>query len=316
MAISVVLGGAGFLGSYLCEALLNDHHHQVIAIDDLSSGKISNFKNFSEKSRFTFLQQNICQPINLERNIDYVFNFASPASPPHYLNHPIHTLQTGSVGTQNAIELALRKNARLIQASTSEVYGDPAEHPQRESYWGNVNPIGDRSCYDEAKRYSEALCMAYKRTRGLNLGIVRIFNTYGPRLDVHDGRVVSNFVNQALRSDPITVYGSGQQTRSFCYVSDLISGILKLALAGDSVVGPINIGNPNEFTVLELAQLVIEKTQSKSDIVFKDLPSDDPQRRCPDISLAAELLQWQPKVTLEVGIQHVIDWYSGEGATT
>jgi dTDP-glucose 4,6-dehydratase len=315
MAVTVVLGGAGFLGSHLCEALLKDHH-QVIAIDDLSSGKISNFKNFSANSKFTFLEQNICQSIDLDENIDYVFNFASPASPPHYLYHPIHTLQTGSIGTQNAIELALRKNARFIQASTSEVYGDPVEHPQRESYWGNVNPIGERSCYDEAKRFSEALCMAYKRTRGLNLGIVRIFNTYGPRLDVNDGRVVSNFVNQALRNDPITVYGSGQQTRSFCYVSDLIDGILKLALAGHSVVGPMNIGNPNEFTVLELAQLVIEKTQSKSEIVFKDLPSDDPQRRCPDISLATELLQWQPKVTLEMGIQLVIDWYSGEGATT
>ena len=315
MAISVVLGGAGFLGSHLCEALLKVHH-QVIAIDDLSSGKILNFKNFSTNSKFIFLEQNICQSIDLDQDIDYVFNFASPASPPHYLNHPIHTLQTGSIGTQNAIELALRKNARFIQASTSEVYGDPDEHPQVESYWGNVNPIGERSCYDEAKRFSEALCMAYKRTRGLNLGIVRIFNTYGPRLDVHDGRVVSNFVNQALRNDPITVYGSGQQTRSFCYVSDLIDGILILALAGQSVVGPMNIGNPNEFTVLELAQLVIEKTQSKSEIVFRDLPSDDPQRRCPDISLATELLQWQPKVTLEEGIQHVIDWYSGEGATT
>ena len=315
MTVAVVLGGAGFLGSHLCEALLKVHH-QVIAIDDLSSGRILNFKNFSANSKFTFLEQNICQSIDLDQNIDYVFNFASPASPPHYLNHPIHTLQTGSIGTQNAIELALRKNARFIQASTSEVYGDPDEHPQVESYWGNVNPIGERSCYDEAKRFSEALCMAYKRTRGLNLGIVRIFNTYGPRLDVHDGRVVSNFVNQALRNDPITVYGSGQQTRSFCYVSDLIDGILKLALAGDSVVGPMNIGNPSEFTVLELAQLVIKKTQSKSEIVFKDLPFDDPQRRCPDISLATELLQWQPKVTLETGIQLVIDWYSGEGATT
>jgi nucleoside-diphosphate-sugar epimerase len=315
MAVSVVLGGAGFLGSHLCEALLSDHH-QVIAIDDLSSGKISNFTNFSANSKFTLLEQNICQPIDLEQNIDYVFNFASPASPPHYLKHPIHTLQTGSIGTQNAIELALRKNARLIQASTSEVYGDPTEHPQRESYWGNVNPIGDRSCYDEAKRYGEALCMAYKQTRSLNLGIVRIFNTYGPRLDVHDGRVVSNFVNQALRNDPITIYGSGQQTRSFCYVSDLINGILKLALAGDSVVGPINIGNPNEFTVLELAQLVIKKTQSKSEIIFKDLPSDDPQRRCPDISLAKESLDWQPKVPLEVGIQYVIDWYKSQGVTS
>jgi nucleoside-diphosphate-sugar epimerase len=315
MAVSVVLGGAGFLGSHLCEALLSDHH-QVIAIDDLSSGKISNFTNFSANSKFTLLEQNICQPIDLEQNIDYVFNFASPASPPHYLQHPIHTLQTGSIGTQNAIELALRKNARLIQASTSEVYGDPTEHPQRESYWGNVNPIGDRSCYDEAKRYGEALCMAYKQTRSLNLGIVRIFNTYGPRLDVHDGRVVSNFVNQALRNDPITIYGSGQQTRSFCYVSDLINGILKLALAGDSVVGPINIGNPNEFTVLELAQLVIKKTQSKSEIIFKDLPSDDPQRRCPDISLAKESLDWQPKVPLEVGIQYVIDWYKSQGVTS
>jgi dTDP-glucose 4,6-dehydratase len=315
VAISVVLGGAGFLGSHLCEALLGKQH-RVIAIDDLSSGRATNLKSFSSNKEFTFLEQDICRPLDLDESVDFVFNFASPASPPHYLNHPIHTLQTGSIGTQNAIELALRKNARFIQASTSEVYGDPVEHPQRESYWGNVNSIGERSCYDEAKRFSEALCMAYKRTRGLNLGIVRIFNTYGPRLDVHDGRVVSNFVNQALRNDPITVYGSGQQTRSFCYVSDLIDGILKLALAGDSVVGPMNIGNPNEFTVLELAQLVIEKTQSKSEIVFKDLPSDDPQRRWPDISLATELLQWQPKVTLEMGIQLVIDWYSGEGATT
>ena len=313
MAVSVVLGGAGFLGSHLCEALLAKQH-SVIAIDDLSSGKLSNFYNFASNSKFMFLQQNICDPIILNESVDFVFNFASPASPPHYLKNPIHTLQTGSIGTQNAIELALSKNARLIQASTSEVYGDPVEHPQRESYWGNVNPIGDRSCYDEAKRFSEALCMAHKRMHGLNIGIVRIFNTYGPRLDMHDGRVVSNFVNQALKNNPITVYGSGRQTRSFCYVSDLIVAILAMAFADVSVSGPVNIGNPNEFTMLELAQLVIEKTKSRSEIVFKDLPSDDPQRRCPDISLAKELLNWQPEVPLEVGIQYVIDWYKSQGA--
>ena len=313
MAVSVVLGGAGFLGSHLCEALLAKQH-SVIAIDDLSSGKLSNFYNFASNSKFMFLQQNICDPIILNESVDFVFNFASPASPPHYLKNPIHTLQTGSIGTQNAIELALSKNARLIQASTSEVYGDPVEHPQRESYWGNVNPIGDRSCYDEAKRFSEALCMAHKRMHGLNIGIVRIFNTYGPRLDMHDGRVVSNFVNQALKNNPITVYGSGRQTRSFCYVSDLIVAILAMAFADVSVSGPVNIGNPNEFTMLELAQVVIEKTKSRSEIVFKDLPSDDPQRRCPDISLAKELLNWQPEVPLEVGIQYVIDWYKSQGA--
>ena len=313
MAVSVVLGGAGFLGSHLCEALLAKQH-SVIAIDDLSSGKLSNFYNFASNSKFMFLQQNICDPIILNESVDFVFNFASPASPPHYLKRPIHTLKTGSTGTQNAIELALSKNARLIQASTSEVYGDPVEHPQRESYWGNVNPIGDRSCYDEAKRFSEALCMAHKRMHGLNIGIVRIFNTYGPRLDVHDGRVVSNFVNQALTNNPITVYGSGRQTRSFCYVSDLIVAILAMAFADVSVSGPVNIGNPNEFTMLELAQVVIEKTESRSEIVFKDLPSDDPQRRCPDISLAKELLNWQPEVPLEVGIQYVIDWYKSQGA--
>ena len=313
MAVSVVLGGAGFLGSHLCEALLVKQH-SVIAIDDLSSGKLSNFSNFDCNSKFVFLEQNICDPIILNESVDFVFNFASPASPPHYLKKPIHTLKTGSTGTQNAIDLAFSHNARLVHASTSEVYGDPTEHPQREGYWGNVNPIGDRSCYDEAKRFSEALCMAHKRVHGLNLGIVRIFNTYGPRLDVHDGRVVSNFVNQALKNDPITVYGSGQQTRSFCYVSDLIVAILAMAFADVSVSGPINIGNPNEFTMLELAQLVIEKTGSRSEIVFKDLPSDDPQRRCPDISLANELLNWQPEVPLVVGIQYVIDWYKSQGA--
>ena len=313
MAVSVVLGGAGFLGSHLCEALLAEQH-SVIAIDDLSSGKLSNLSNFASNSKFAFSEQNICDPIIFNESVDFVFNFASPASPPHYLKQPIHTLKTGSTGTQNAIDLALSHNARLVHASTSEVYGDPTEHPQREGYWGNVNPIGDRSCYDEAKRFSEALCMAHKRMHGLNLGIVRIFNTYGPRLDVHDGRVVSNFVNQALRNNPITVYGSGQQTRSFCYVSDLIVAILAMAFADVSVSGPVNIGNPNEFTMLELAQLVIEKTNSRSEIVFKDLPSDDPQRRCPDVSLAKELLNWQPEVPLVVGIQYLIDWYKSQGA--
>jgi dTDP-glucose 4,6-dehydratase len=240
-----------------------------------------------------------------------VFNFASPASPPRYLENPIHTLQTGSFGTNNAILFALEKNARLVHASTSEVYGDPLEHPQTETYWGNVNPIGIRSCYDEAKRYGEALCMAYKRSEGLDVAIVRIFNTYGPRLGATDGRVVSNLIVQALAGSPLTIYGDGFQTRSFCFVSDLIDGIRKLA--SSDACGPINIGNPVEFTVLELAQLVKQITATSSTIEYLDLPSDDPMQRCPEIALARSVLNWEPRIGLEDGLRQTIQWFKEQG---
>jgi nucleoside-diphosphate-sugar epimerase len=307
---SVVLGAAGFLGSHLCDALLSDNHF-VIAVDDMSSGNTSNLEHLSNREDFEFIRQDICHPIFIGHDVNYVFNFASLASPPRYMKQPVHTLRTGSSGMENAIKLSLSKNARLIHASTSEVYGDPLEHPQHEEYWGNVNPIGDRSCYDEAKRFAEALCMAYAKTESLDVGIVRIFNTYGPRLDPQDGRVMSNFVNQALVGDDLTVYGDGSQTRSFCYVSDLVEGIL--AMANSSLVGPINLGNPKEYSMLETAQLIIGKINSTSSIVFRDLPSDDPRMRCPDISLARSALSWIPSIDIDEGLDRLIDWYQNQG---
>jgi nucleoside-diphosphate-sugar epimerase len=223
----------------------------------------------------------------------------------------VHTLRTGSIGVENAIKLTISKNARLIHASTSEVYGDPLQHPQREDYWGNVNPIGERSCYDEAKRFAEALCMAYAKSESLNVGVVRIFNTYGPRLDSQDGRVISNLVNQALRGDALTIYGDGTQTRSFCYVSDLINGIL--AMAGSQLLGPINLGNPREYSILRTAEMIIEKTKSSSVIVYQDLPSDDPQMRCPDITLAEKALSWRPSIEIDEGLDNLINWYKSQG---
>lgn len=310
MKSAVVLGGAGFLGSHICDALI-DADYQVVAIDDLSSGNVSNFQHLLGKGNFTFINQDICLPLKISHGVDFVFNFASLASPPRYLLNPIGTLRAGSIGVENAIRLALDKGARLIHASTSEVYGDPLEHPQREDYWGNVNPVGERSCYDEAKRYAEALCVAYSNVRSLDVGIARIFNTYGPRLDPTDGRVLSNLVNQALINADLTIYGDGSQTRSFCYVSDLVRGILALSLV--KFCGPINLGNPNEIMIKDLANLIIERTESNSKLVFKDLPSDDPQRRCPDISLASQVLNWSPSVNLEVGLDHLIEWYSSTG---
>ena len=306
MARIVVLGASGFLGSHLCDELIA-RGDEVIGIDDLSSSTGLNLKQLESESRFTFLKSDITEGIPVRGTVDAVLNFASPASPPRYLETPIQTLRTGSRGTDNALQFALENNARFIMASTSEVYGDPTVSPQVETYWGNVNSIGERSCYDEAKRYAEALCMAYWREYQANIGIVRIFNTYGPRLDPTDGRVVSNFVCQALQGQNLTVYGDGSQTRSFCYVDDEIRGIL--ALLDSNERGPINIGNPVEFTMLELAELVLELTGSKSQLVYEALPADDPLQRCPDITLARQLLKWEPTVDLREGLRNTIDWF-------
>ena len=306
MARIVVLGASGFLGSHLCDELIA-RGDDVVGIDDLSSSTGVNLKALESEPRFTFLKGDIAEGIPVRGTVDAVLNFASPASPPRYLETPIQTLRTGSKGTDNALQFALENNARFIMASTSEVYGDPTISPQVETYWGNVNSIGERSCYDEAKRYAEALCMAYWREYQANIGIVRIFNTYGPRLDPTDGRVVSNFVCQALQGQNLTVYGDGSQTRSFCYVEDEIRGIL--ALLDSNEMGPINIGNPVEFTMLELAELVLELTGSQSELVYEALPADDPMQRCPDITLARQLLKWEPKVELREGLRHTIEWF-------
>ena len=306
MARIVVLGASGFLGSHLCDELIS-RGDEVVGIDDLSSSTGVNLKALESEPRFTFLKGDIAEGIPVRGTVDAVLNFASPASPPRYLNMPIQTLRTGSRGTDNALQFALENNARFIMASTSEVYGDPTISPQVETYWGNVNSIGERSCYDEAKRYAEALCMAYWREYQANIGIVRIFNTYGPRLDPTDGRVVSNFVCQALQGQNLTVYGDGSQTRSFCYVDDEIRGIL--ALLDSNERGPINIGNPVEFTMLELAELVLELTGSQSQLVYEALPADDPLQRCPDITLARQLLKWEPTVDLREGLRNTIDWF-------
>jgi nucleoside-diphosphate-sugar epimerase len=306
MARIVVLGASGFLGSHLCDELIA-RGDEVVGIDDLSSSTGVNLKALESESRFTFLKGDIAEGIPVRGTVDAVLNFASPASPPRYLEMPVQTLRTGSRGTDNALQFALENNARFIMASTSEVYGDPTISPQVETYWGNVNSIGERSCYDEAKRYAEALCMAYWREYQANIGIVRIFNTYGPRLDPTDGRVVSNFVCQALQGQNLTVYGDGSQTRSFCYVDDEIRGIL--ALLDSNERGPINIGNPVEFTMLELAELVLELTGSESQLVYEALPADDPLQRCPDITLARQLLKWEPTVELREGLRHTIDWF-------
>jgi dTDP-glucose 4,6-dehydratase len=302
----VVLGASGFLGSHLCDELIA-RGDDVVGIDNLSSSSGANLKHLESEKRFSFIKSDISEGVLVKGKVDAVLNFASPASPPRYLEMPIQTLRAGSQGTDNALQFAMENNARFIMASTSEVYGDPVISPQVETYWGNVNSIGERSCYDEAKRYAEALCMAYWREYQANIGIVRIFNTYGPRLDPTDGRVVSNFVCQALQGRDLTVYGDGSQTRSFCYVDDEIRGIL--ALLDSNERGPINIGNPVEFTMLELAQLVLELTGSQSQLVYEALPADDPLQRCPDISLARQLLGWEPIVGLRDGLRNTINWF-------
>ena len=301
----LVTGAAGFLGSHLTDRLLAAGH-SVLGVDNLSTGELDNLAHLANEARFRFEQRDICQAFD-PGPVDYVFNLASPASPPEYLRMGIETLRAGSVGTENALEIALRHGAGFLHASTSECYGDPLVHPQHEDYWGNVNPVGPRSVYDEAKRYAEALVMAYHRTHGLNTHLVRIFNTYGPRLHPGDGRVISNFMMQALRGEALTVYGEGHQTRSFCYVDDLIEGMVRLSRSDEHL--PVNIGNPNEFTILECAQAVLKATGSKSALCFAPLPQDDPARRQPDITRARTLLGWEPQIALADGLNRSLPYF-------
>jgi len=302
----VITGAAGFLGSHLCDRFLADEH-EVVGIDNLITGHQDNLAHLTGNARFRFIRHDVSTQVYVQGHVDGVLHFASPASPIDYLELPIQTLKVGSLGTHNALGLAKAKNARFFLASTSEVYGDPLEHPQRESYWGNVNPIGPRGVYDEAKRFGEAITMAYHRAHGLDTRIVRIFNTYGPRMRPRDGRVVSNFVVQALNGEPITVYGDGAQTRSFCYVDDEIEGIYSLFMRGDSM--PTNIGNPEEYTVGQLATLVQELTATASPIEYRPLPEDDPKVRKPDISRARAMLGWEPKVPVREGLRRTIDYF-------
>jgi dTDP-glucose 4,6-dehydratase len=302
----LVTGAAGFLGSHLCERLLHDGHN-IVGVDNFLTGRPENLTPLLQTGRFTFLQHDVTNFIDIEGPLDAVLHFASPASPIDYLELPIQTLKVGSLGTHKTLGLAKAKGARYLLASTSEVYGDPLINPQPESYWGNVNPVGPRGVYDEAKRFAEALAMAYHRVHGLDVKIVRIFNTHGPRMRPHDGRVVSNFVRQALEGEPLTVYGDGSQTRSFCYVDDEVEGIHRLLVSDH--VGPMNIGNPHELTVRELAETVIDLTGSGSRIEMRPLPQDDPRVRRPDITLARKVLGWEPKIPLREGLARTIDYF-------
>jgi UDP-glucuronate decarboxylase len=303
--IDLVTGAAGFLGSHLCDALLA-RGHDVIGLDNFFTGSKENIRHLRASERFEIIRHDIIHPILLEA--DRIYNFACPASPVHYQFNPVKTIKTSVLGTINMLGLAKRVKARILQASTSEVYGDPEEHPQKESYWGRVNPIGPRSCYDEGKRVAESLMVNYQAQNGVDIRIVRIFNTYGPRMALNDGRVVSNFILQALRSEPITIFGRGGQTRSFCYVSDLVEGTVRM-MEQQGFCGPLNLGNPEEITVLELAEKIVRLTASRSKIVFKELPVDDPVRRRPDIALAREKLGWEVKVGLEEGLRETIAYF-------
>ncbi|HLX73713.1 MAG TPA: UDP-glucuronic acid decarboxylase family protein [Terriglobales bacterium] len=302
---AMVTGGAGFLGSHLCDALLGEGH-SVIAVDNLLTGNTANLEHLRHEPHFELLRRDICEPFDCG-HVDYVFHLASPASPVDYTVHGIPTLRVGSLGTFNALEVAKKYGAKFFLSSTSECYGDPEEHPQKETYWGRVNPIGPRSVYDEAKRFSEAATVAYRRYHKLETRIVRIFNTYGPRMQVNDGRVIPNFMKQALRGEELTVYGDGQQTRSFCYVSDEIDGLLRLAWSQEP--GPVNIGNPSEFTILDCAQKVLQATASSSRIKFMPLPTDDPKQRCPDITKARAVLGWEPRIDLETGLKLSLGYF-------
>jgi len=306
----LVTGAAGFLGSHLTDRLLAEGH-SVLGVDNLSTGGIDNLAHLAGFPRFRFEERDICASFD-PGHVDYIFNLASPASPPEYMRMGIETLRVGSVGVENTLEIAARHNAGYLHASTSECYGDPLEHPQKETYWGNVNPVGPRSVYDEAKRFGEALVMAYQRSRGVNTRLARIFNTYGPRLHPGDGRVISNFMMQALRGAPLTIYGDGRQTRSFCYVDDLIEGILRLSRSDEHF--PVNLGNPCEFTIFECAQAVLDVTGSKSELRFVDLPVDDPTRRQPDITKARTLLGWEPQVPLKEGLKKSLEYFRGKAA--
>ena len=302
----LVTGAAGFLGSHLSDRLLDDGH-EVVGLDNFITGSRQNIAALEPRDGFSFIEHDISRPLQVEGALDGIFHFASPASPVDYLEIPIQTLKVGSLGTHHCLGIARSKNARLLLASTSEVYGDPQVHPQPESYWGHVNPVGPRGCYDEAKRFAEAITMAYHRHHGLDTRIVRIFNTYGPRMRPGDGRVVSNFIVQGLRGDPLTVYGDGSQTRSFCFVSDEVDGIIRLFHSDENE--PVNIGNPAEFTIRELAEIVVEETGGRSEIVSRPLPVDDPKVRQPDITRARELLGWEPRVSLREGLRKTIPWF-------
>jgi len=306
-----ISGGAGFLGSHICEALL-DRGDEVLCLDDWSTSSPDNVAHLLGRPGLTMVEADVSAGVPVDGRVDVVAHFASPASPPDYHRRPLETLAVGSRGTENMLQLSHRSGARFVLASTSEIYGDPLVHPQTEDYWGNVNPIGPRSVYDEAKRFAEATTMAYGRTLGVNVGILRIFNTYGPRMRAHDGRVVSSFITQALNGDPLTCYGDGSQTRSFCYVDDLVRGIL--AMADSSETGPVNLGNPTEFTIAELAEIVLRITHSRSEVEYHPLPADDPARRRPVITKAVEVLGWQPEVQLEEGVRRTVDWFSSRPA--
>lgn len=308
---TLITGGSGFIGSHLCERFLAEGH-DVLAVDNLITGRKSNVEHLTSNPRFQLVEHDVSQPLAIDGPIDNILHFASPASPVDYLLYPIQTLKVGSLGTHNTLGLARVKNASYLLASTSEVYGDPEQHPQREEYWGNVNPIGLRGCYDEAKRFSEAIVMAYYRTHGVNTHIVRIFNTYGERMRLDDGRVLPNFMGQALRGEPITVYGDGSQTRSFCYVSDLVAGIAKLLTT--DFHEPVNLGNPSEVTILEFAREVLSLSGSKSQLEFKPLPQDDPKVRKPDISRARRLLGWEPKVDRHDGLKRTLSYFRNQVA--
>ena len=309
MARVLITGGAGFIGSHLCERFLADGD-DVICMDNFLTGSPDNVAPLMKNPKFTFIQQDVTNYVYVEGPLDAILHFASPASPVDYLEKPIQTLKVGSLGTHKALGLAKHKGARFVIASTSEVYCDPLEHPQKETYWGNVNPVGPRGVYDEAKRFAEAMTMAYHRFHGVQTRIVRIFNTHGPRMRLRDGRVVPNFIAQALRNEPITVYGDGSQTRSFCYVSDLVEGIVRL-LKSSYDKGPINLGNPVEVTILQFAERIKALTGSKSEIVFRPLPEDDPKVRQPDISRARAVLGWEPKVGLDEGLKNTIEFFKG-----
>ncbi len=306
MSTVLVTGGAGFIGSHLCERLLHDGH-RVICVDNFITGKLDNISHLLQNRRFILIKQDVSKYLDIKPRLECVFHFASPASPEDYLQHSIPTLKAGSLGTHNTLGLAKQKKCKFVLASTSEIYGDPLVHPQKENYWGNVNPIGVRGCYDEAKRFSEAITMAYHRVHKIPVSIIRIFNTYGPRMRIKDGRVVPNFIYQAISGRPLTIYGRGKQTRSFCYIDDLTSGIVKCMHT--SLNGPVNLGNPCEFSVLELAKIILSLSGSKSPIKFLPLPEDDPRQRKPDISLAKKHLSWSPKVSLKHGLEMTIGWF-------
>ena len=308
MKTILVCGGAGFIGSNLCSYLLNKGE-KVICVDNFSTGNMDNVKDF-DSTLFSIIKHDITEPLEIDESIDEIYNLASIASPPHYLKMPIDTLKTNVIGALNLLDLAREKDAKILQTSTSEVYGDPLEHPQNESYRGNVNPIGVRACYDEGKRATETLFFDFNRIYSTKIKVVRIFNTYGPNMDPYDGRVVSNFIIQSLKGEDITVYGDGSQTRSFCYIDDMIEGLYKMMNSREDFLGPVNLGNPEEFTILDLAQKVIQKINSESEIIFCPLPSDDPSKRKPDISLAKKELDWEPNVKLDEGLDKTIEYYS------